>query len=135
MMKFKRRTLDELMSQVRASDIERTKCRGSGKVRFRSYAEAKFFMHWLKWRYSKRKRHRQRKDGIRKPNVRYVYECELCGGFHLTNFPRHKWAKLKKRMSLYWGGYILCCIFSSANIIRNNIFILNLDFMKQFDVA
>lgn len=101
MMKFRERSLDELMSQVRASDIERTKCRGSGKVSFASYAEANFFMYWLKWRYSKRKQSRKRKDGIRKPNVRHAYACELCGGYHLTNVPRHEWTKLKKKMSFY----------------------------------
>jgi hypothetical protein len=68
--------------------VERTKCRATGKVRFRSEVEAVFFIHWLKWRYRKwlsRKdggRRRKRQSG--KPMVRYTYSCEHCSGYHIT---------------------------------------------------
>lgn len=87
---------DKLMAQVEIDTIERTKCRGSGKISFRSYAEAKFFMYWMKWRYSKRIK-AKRKKRFNKPKVRYVYACELCGGYHLTKIHPFDHEKNKKK--------------------------------------
>lgn len=97
-MKRKKRgsMTDKLMAQVEISQIERTKCRGSGKVSFRSYAEAKFFMYWMKWRY--RKRSKSRKSyRLNKPRVRYIYACDLCEGYHLTKIHPAEHEKNKKK--------------------------------------
>lgn len=67
--------------------VERHKCRATGKVRFNSKPEATFFVHWLKWKYKKwlKKRDRNKRINLGKTSkARYVYHCEFCDGYHIT---------------------------------------------------
>ncbi|WP_437920428.1 hypothetical protein [Sphingobacterium sp. LRF_L2] len=92
----KQQSLDALMYQVDIDSIERSKCRGTGKVKFNSQAEATFFMYWLKWKYKRfQRRANSRKRGHGRPKIRFVYFCVYCDGYHLTKQHPEEYKRLK----------------------------------------
>ncbi len=102
-MSSKKQFMDEVFRSVEINSlIERRKCRATGKVRFNSKGEAGFFIQWLKWRYKKwlrgknRRKHRYG-SGEGKPKQRYAYGCIHCGGFHITKEHPHEYSRKKEK--------------------------------------
>ncbi|WP_313420029.1 hypothetical protein [Sphingobacterium multivorum] len=99
-MSSKKQFIDEVFTTFEINSlIERRKCRATGKVRFNSKGEAGFFIHWLKWRYKKwlRGKNRRKRSGEGKPKQRYVYHCIHCGGYHITKENPHDYKRKKEK--------------------------------------
>ncbi len=93
--------LESLFRSVEINEvIDKRKCRATGKVRFNSKSEARFFIQWMKWKYQKwlktpGRRKKSHTKGSGKPQQRYEYSCEHCGGYHVTKEHPHRYNKMK----------------------------------------
>lgn len=63
-----------------------SKCPATGKTRFESEGQAKEVMDRIK-SYNK---NTNRKHGKGKAEMKRVYYCEDCKGFHMTKWDKHK---------------------------------------------
>ncbi|MGJ1239378.1 hypothetical protein [Sphingobacterium multivorum] len=103
MMNLGKEFIDEVLRTIEINTlVERRKCRATGKVRFNRRAEATFFIYWLKWNYEKwrQKKHRRKhqySNGGGRPKQRYVYNCEFCGGYHITKEHPHDYKRKKEK--------------------------------------
>ncbi|MFD2555230.1 hypothetical protein [Sphingobacterium tabacisoli] len=102
--------LESLFRSLQANDvIERRKCRATGKVRFNTKSEARLFIQWMKWKYKKwlktpERRKRSHTKGGGKPEQRYEYTCEHCGGYHVTKESPHRYHKMKEKYQKKYFG-------------------------------